>query len=409
MFFLIFLFCFNSLSIQLPAGEPALPLSLEQAVELAWQRNPGLQSLAQEISTARAQTMVDSSLPETEISLDFEGLRIINKNSVEQEYNFGLSQYLPFPGKLRLKALVGSTNQKEAALKYEQQKCLLAAEVKKAYYLCLLNQKTRETLENNLSLLNDIQESAISLYSLGKVSYEDILRIRIEAARTKNELIQAGRDYRGSLEELKRLLHLPPETEPVLTTPLTYSPLSARPEQMLEKARLSSPVLKIARLQTEKADLLVQLANKNRLPDFVLGLYAPSHRLGAVGFSAGITYPLFSRKKISGEKLLAETEKQKAGYYLEAASRFFESRKKQALENILGAEQQVKIFSEQLLTETEGLLAKARADFRLGRLDSLNLLDIFRNASSVNLEYYRAVYFYLTALAEFESAGEDYF
>ncbi|MBC7364324.1 MAG: TolC family protein [Candidatus Aminicenantes bacterium] len=408
MFFLIALLCFNSVNFQAAGQKQFVYISLEQAVEIAWQRNPALQSLAQEINYAVAQTMIDTSLQESEIGIEVEGLRVFNTNTIEKEYSFGLSQYLPFPGKLNLKNRIGATNQQEARLKLEQEKIRLATEVKKAYFLCLLNQKTVETWEKNLKLLHDVQESAISLYALGKVSYEDVLRIKIEIARNRNELFQARRDLNTSQLELQRLLGLKHEAEIKLTSPLVYQPLAATPDELIEKARLSSPTLKLAAQQRERADLLVQLAEKNKLPDFVLGLYAPSHRFGAVGFSVGISYPLFSRKKISGEKMLAEAERQKARYKYESVARFFETRKKQALENILVAEQQIKIFTDQLLGETENLLTKARADFQLGRMDSLNLLDIFRQARLVNLEYYRAIYLYLTSLAEFETAGEEY-
>lgn len=409
MFFLILLLCFGSLNTPTVAEEQVLSLSVEKAVEVAFQKNPSLQSLVQEINSLRAQTMIDASLPDAEISLDYEGLRVLKNANVEHEYSFGLVQSLPFPGKLGLKTKIGLINQQEAVLKLEQQKLLLATEVKKAYYLCLLNQKTKELWKRNSAMLEDLQETAISLYALGKVPYEDVLRIKIEMARAKNELFQADRNYLASLEELKRLLNLSSDVNLNLISPLVYHPMPDSPEAMVEKARLSSPVIKSVSYQKEKAALLFQLADKSKLPDFVLGLYMPSHRFGAVGFSAGISFPLFSRKRISGEKLLAEAEMQKASYYAEAASRFFESQKKQALENIIGAEQQVKIFSEQLLAETEDLLNKARADFRVGRMDSLNLLDIFRNAILVDLEYYRAIYFYLVSLAEFESAGENYF
>ena len=408
MFFLIVLLCFSSVNIQVAEQKESFSLSLEQAVEMAWQRNPALQSLAQEVNSTLAQTMIDTSLPDSEIGLEAVGLRVLNTQTIEKEYSFGLSQYLLFPGKLRLKNKIGLTNQEEARLKLEQEKIRLATEVKKAYYLCLFHQKVVGTWEKNLKLLDDLQESAISLYAVGKVSYEDVLRIKIEKARARNELFQARRDLNTSLLELQRLLGLKAEAEIKLTSPLAYQPLAGTPEELVEKARLSSPALKLAARQRERAELLVQLADKSKLPDFVLGFYAPSRRFGAVGFSAGITYPLFSRKKIAGERRLAEAERQKASYYYESVARFFESRKKQALENILSAEQQVKIFSDQLLGETENLLTKAQADFRLGRMDSLNLLDIFRQAGLVNLEYHRAVYFYLTSLAEFESAGEDY-
>jgi len=53
-------------------------------------------------------------------------------------------------------------------------------------------------------------------------------------------------------------------------------------------------------------------------------------------------------------------------------------------------------------------LEKALNAYRLGQLDSLHLLDLFQATREMNFEYQRALYFYLCALADFYSAGEDY-
>ncbi|MGC8745026.1 MAG: hypothetical protein ACP5SQ_00160 [Candidatus Saccharicenans sp.] len=56
----------------------------------------------------------------------------------------------------------------------------------------------------------------------------------------------------------------------------------------------------------------------------------------------------------------------------------------------------------------DAALKKALSDYQLGKIDSLNLLDLYRSSAQVELEYYRALYLYLSALAELERAGEDY-
>lgn len=406
--FVIFLSFMLSIIPQEETGQ-LVTLSIEQAVEMALQKNPEIQVLFQEIEAAKAQTLINSSLPDAEAGVELEALGLTEKaKKSESEYSFGLAQSFPFPGKLKIKKRVGESYESEARLRLEKKKIILASEVKKSYYRCLLNQKTAETLEKNLDLLEEIQKNALARYALGAVPYGDLLRIRIEIARTRNSLYEARKELEISLTQLNQLLGLEKDTPIQLTSTLQYQPLNQSPEKLLEKARALSPTLQLSDLEKKRAELLLKLAEKDRLPDFSLAIYSPSHRLGAAGFSFGLTYPLFSRKKLTGERQLAIAETQKAVSLALAREKFFETRKKQALYDIRQTEQQVKAFEENLLLETETELEKALNDYRLGRLDSLNLLDLYRNASLVWLEYYRALYLYNCAIAEFEQAGEDF-
>ncbi|MGB9893449.1 MAG: TolC family protein, partial [Candidatus Saccharicenans sp.] len=320
----------------------------------------------------------------------------------------GLVQIVPCPGKLKLKVRLGETYEKEAQLKLEKEKILLATEVKKAYYRSLFNQQTVNILEKNLEMLEEIQKNAVSRYALSAVSYTDILRVRLEIARTRNDLLEARKDQAISLSELNLLLGLEKDTPLSLTSSLEDRPENLKLEKLIENRRAQSPTLQMIRIRQTRADILDQVASKDRLPDFSFGLFSPSKKWGAAGFSFGLSYPLFSRKRISGEKELAVAEKQKALLSALAAERFYESRKRQVLNEINQAEQQIKIFEDNLLQDTEAELEKALNDYRLGRLDSLGLLDLYRNSSLVRLEYYRALYLYQVSLAELEKAGEDY-
>lgn len=204
-----------------PQEEPVQPvtLSVEQAVEIAFQKNPTIQVLVQEIESAKAQTLINSSLPDAEAGLEVEALGFTGtaRNS-ESEFSFGLIQPFPFPGKLKLRARIGESYESEARLRLEKEKILLASEVKKAYYRCLLNQKTEETLGKNLELLEEIQKNAISRYALGAVPYTDLLRVRIEIARTRNALFEARKELAMSFSQLNQLLGLEKDTPLELTS-----------------------------------------------------------------------------------------------------------------------------------------------------------------------------------------------
>ncbi|MGB9907642.1 MAG: TolC family protein [Candidatus Saccharicenans sp.] len=405
-FIIILCFMLSSWPQEQPA--PPLTLTLEQAVELASQQNPSLLALAREIEAARGQTLVDSALPEAEVGLELAGLDFPGARQVEQEITLGVVQTIPFPGKLRLRAQAGRLVEAEARLRWQKARLLLAAEVRKVYFRCLFHQKTVEILLKNLDLLEEIQKNAMARYALAAVPYSDILRVRLEIARTRNDLLAARNDLKVGWQELALLLGLKGEHPLVLTSSLEQPPIDWKLEEWLARKKELSPSLQLARLRQEQAEVFGQLVLKNRWPNFSLGFFSPSKKLGATGLSFGLSYPLFSRKRLAGEKILAEAEKQKALFASQAAERFYESRSRQAAGSLVQSLEQVRIFEESLLGETEAVLEKALSDYRLGRLDSLNLMDLYRQSSLVRLEYYRALYLYQNALADLEIAGEDY-
>ncbi|HRD01457.1 MAG TPA: TolC family protein [Candidatus Saccharicenans sp.] len=406
-----FLILFLSILLSGPQTAALNPmnLSLEEAVAVAFEHQPGLRLLEEEIQSARASTLIDSAWPAAEAGVSVEGIGLSHQaRQNDPEYSLGLTQPLPFPGKLGLKSNLGETYQDEAGLKLERGKILLAAQVKKVYLKCLLSQQAVYFLGQSLETLTDIQQNALSRYSLGAVPYSEVLRIKMETARSQNDLYSARQELAADFSRLKLLLGLEEDTAINLTSTLAYQELPEEPEVLVEKARASSPALKLAKIKKGRSELLLKLALKDRMPDFSLSFFAPSRRWGAVGFSLGVNWPLFSRKNLKGEKLLAESEQQKAELSLKAADRFFDSQKRLALTAIDQAGQRVKIFEESLLEDSQAELEKALNAYRLGQLDSLHLLDLFEVTRQMNFEYQQALYFYLCALADFYSAGEDY-
>ncbi|MDI6845277.1 MAG: TolC family protein [Candidatus Saccharicenans sp.] len=395
------------LPLSAETDKPEISISVEQAVAIALKQNPEIKALEKDLEIARSQTAINSALPDTELGLEIAALKFPGHPAVEQETSFGLLQNIPFPGKIKLRKREGLLGENEAALRLEKASILLSARVKKTYYRALFQQKTGEILLKNLEFLEEIQKNAISKYPLQTAGYRDLIRLKLEMARTKNDLIQAQKELAVCLQELVVLLGLEQPVKPVLTSRLEFNPEGFRLEEFTASKKQLSPTLRLAKLAREKAELNVKQAGLNRLPDFSFGLFSPSKKPGATGFSFGLSYPLFAGKRISGERTLAEAERQKAGDWLRAVEKFYESRVNQVTAEIGQCLEQMKIFEENLLKEIAAELEKALEDYRLGRLDYLNLLDLFRNSSLIQLEYYRTVYLFYDSLAGLEAAGED--
>ncbi len=72
-------------------------------------------------------------------------------------------------------------------------------------------------------------------------------------------------------------------------TGLESPPLVRSPEDIKAAALAERPSLKIAALLAEQAGAAERLSGLNRRPDITAGLFVPSKRISAWGFSLGLT------------------------------------------------------------------------------------------------------------------------
>ena len=78
-----------------------------------------------------------------------------------------------------------------------------------------------------------------------------------------------------------------------------------------------------------------------------------------------------------------------------------------AYSGVKAAEDQVKVFEEMLLREVEEQLKAGVNSYQYGKIDSLNLLDLYRTYTLTKLEYLKSLYLYLVSIADLEAAGEE--
>lgn len=77
-----------------------------------------------------------------------------------------------------------------------------------------------------------------------------------------------------------------------------------------------------------------------------------------------------------------------------------------AFANVKASEGQLALFEKSVLSEVDNLLETGIAQYRYGKIDSLNLFDLYRLYRSTRLEYLGALERHETALIELEVAGE---
>ena len=384
-------------------------LTLEQAIQTALQRNPEILLAQKGLAAAMGKRLQITAVADPMLVFRDEGLALNNAKdgSFEKEYSLGLEQNLEFPGKRVLRGEIGRTGEDLAALALDKARLLLGARVKKAYYQAVLSRRTLESLDQASSLLDRFMENLVIKYQAGDASYRDFLRAKVEKARLQNQIIEERRAATAYRADLNILLGNKGDDASALVTDIAFVPLPKELPAIKDEIRTSSPTLKILASKLRQSEAGLRLAKKSGLPDFSLGLYFPSLRSGAWGFSIGLNLPVW-RTRRQGEVMEAGAATGQALISLEAEERRLMIRIENAYAGVKAAEEQVKLFEQKLLKDMGDEIRLAVNQYQYGKIEFFNLLDLYRTYAATQLEHLKALYQYLLALSDLEVAGEEY-
>jgi cobalt-zinc-cadmium efflux system outer membrane protein len=398
----ILLWC--SLFRPIPAEERSL--SVQEAVTAALQHNPDIIRAQHALDEAKGRRRQSEARPEPRLAMSTEGIPFNLKTADTTEINLGLEQPIEFPGKQPLRAKVGRYGEDIARLNLEHARLIVTAQVKKAYWKAVLADRTVTSLETLTDLMDELIDSSLIRYQAGSAGYGDVLRARVEKARLQNEAIQARRERETARAELALLLGEGAAGPFVLSSDLAFVPFDRTLEEVKASARESRPSLRIAALRAEQAGAVSALAAKNRLPDFSFGLFFPSVRLNAWGIAFGLDLPL-SKARTEGERLEAAAQLASSLAAADAQTRRLETRVETAYVSVGAAADQVRLFERELLAEMEEELRSGLTQYQYGQIETYSLLDLHRSYATAKLERLKALFLYLSGLADLEAAGEE--
>jgi outer membrane protein TolC len=294
-----------------------------------------------------------------------------------------------------------------AEAELERIKLMVAAKVKKAYWQTAYAGSAALALEKSAARLDLLLADLEAKYRSGSAAYADILRVRAEKARLRNQVLEQENEQRSAGLELNDLLALPADAPVALLTAMTFSPLSTDLSKLQETALFSRPSHKAASLRRERAAAALKLARTSNRPDFVAGLSLPSVRTDAWGVSFGLTMPFLQPGRARGLSLEASAEAEIARLSAATQDRRILLALARAYASVKTAEAQVKVFEQSLLRELEDELHIQVEYFRYGKVDFYNLLDLHRTYVLAELDHLRAVLIFNLALADLEVAGEE--
>ena len=396
-------------SVAIYAAEPATPVSA--LLDEAAQNNPEILALRRAWQAATQVPSQVSTMPDPQVTVQhvsvgsprpFAGF----SNSDFAYIGLGVSQDLPYPGKLKLK---GEVAQRDAAVtrqKLESVTRSILQQVKDAYFQLAYVQESLVVLDRNDKLLEQIEKIADARYRVGQGNQQEVLKAQLERTKLQREVVRRRELMQTQEELLRKLLNRRASDSPhIMAETLVESPLPLTVDDLLAKIRTENPDVAGQQQMVQRQSLQVEVARKDRYPDFSVQYMwqhtaEPFRDYYMVSVSARI--PIYRSRKLNPEMTQAveELNKSRHDYEAQVQAAFFDVRSQYIAAQT--ASQMLKIYREGLIPQALATYQSGLTAYQSGRQDFETLLSGFMDVLNFDEEYWKTLSEHETALSKIE-------
>jgi len=347
-------------------------LTLEQAITLALEKYPDLQTLRLEEESAKGRNEKAQLLLINNPTL--EG-NISKKDKPDEEgsgkftnYGFKLSQEFEIVGQRGARIDVAEKELARVKSEIRDKERILISDVKDAFARALAQKKKSGLARENVRLNEELLGYTKDKYEAGEVSGLDVNLSEVELSKTKKELLLAERQYRESLLALQGLLGLSPDMSFAIEGDLPSEAPALPDKEALKALALSHrPDAKAAAFEMEQTESALELVKKEAFPNITLsGFYDRDERRNAVGLEISVPLPFFDRKQAEKKEAIAKTE----GAKIKAAGlkKTIEREVDQAFNDIASAIEELSLFRKEILVKAAENLDLLNLAYKEGKI-----------------------------------------
>ncbi len=249
----------------------AVAQSPRQLVDELIQNNAEIRAARFRYDAALKRPPQERALPDPKISVaDFgvghplSGLGVSDFAYV----GFGVSQDVPYPGKLSLAAEQSSKEAESEGQNYRESILDASARLKIAYFDWYYARKAQEIVERNRDLVARFEQIARSRYEVGKGSQQDVLKAQLELSSLAQQKELFELKEQSAEEQILSLLNRPPTRRLEAPAEIEASRAALDLDALLKAAVENSPRLRASRYMTDSKAIGTTRARRESKPDF---------------------------------------------------------------------------------------------------------------------------------------------
>ena len=318
---------------------------------------------------------------------------------------FGISQDIPYPGKLRLRGEAAARDADAAQEHFDSVRRTVIEQLKAAYFRLAYIQSTLSILDRNGKLLEQIEKIAEAHYRVGQGSQAEVLKAQLQRTELLREIAMHHQEMASLEARLKQVLNRAPDSADIETETLTETPLPYTSDELLARVRTANPEVGGEQQMVRRQSVQVEMARKDAYPDFNVQYMwqhtGPQFR-DYYMMTLGVKVPIFRSRKQQPEVAQAVEE-------LNRSRRDYEAAVQQAYFDVRDQYLAARTGDELLKIYREGLIPQATAAFQAGlaayqsnRMDLQAVLSSFLDVLNYDKEYWRTLAEHEIALAQLE-------
>jgi cobalt-zinc-cadmium efflux system outer membrane protein len=404
LFFLLLISigAFSIISAQ--ENNETIQVLIDRAVEVS----PKIKMLESKKNAADARVEANSNLPDPMLTLGLMNLPT-NSFSFTQEpmtgKMIGLSQAVPFPGKLSAAADVLNKDTEITQEEINDSRNEVINNVRQTYYDLSF---VREALKIALKSKNNIErieEVVRTKYTVSEASQQNLIQAAVELTKIKDKIVVLKGKEKADLSTLNSYLLQNPDT-PIETPSLSViDSINFSIDELSKTAIQNRPFLKGIGLEKNKSELMESLADYEYYPNFNFSVqYSQRDKITStntplndfVSFVVGLNIPINYGGKKSARVQESKIMQQMYSDQYDAALQVLNKNFGDGLSKLHELKEREKLNKEGLLPQAQQSLKSALANYQVGKTDFINVLDAQNkvyetetNLYKIRLQYYK--------------------
>lgn len=372
------------------SAESLVDLTLEQAIEIALQRHPGLSEAAAELRAAEARRSIAGKPSNPELVARMESAPIRAGTTSQAEYVAGVSQAIPIGKRLAAAKVLGNAEIELNEKRVDAQVLNIRRTVESAFATALYSAEAAEVQTNLASSMGELVRVLNLRVEAGDAAPSDLTRARAEDAQDRLHANEAVKLHEQAIQSLAAALG---------DHRIHITSLKGSLERELQLERIAMwltntsvhPGIAVFESAARVEEARLRLAKAERVPDVNLDLFyrrLQADRQDAFDIGVSVAVPVFGRNSRvrEAESNVAAAEARLARAQNEIGQ---ELRSRElALQKDMEA---VKVYREDVLIRLDEALATAQARFAAGDISLTDMLALKREAAGARMQYLDAL------------------
>lgn len=309
----------------------------------------------------------------------------------------GISQQLPFYGKRDLMREEAQQGAEVERWVVEERRLALQRMVKENWARLYGVDRSLETVDATIALLDDLIRLAEAMYAVGKSSQPEVFQAQLERSKMMEMRIVLAQQRQALTATLNSLAYRPATTTYPPLPPLSRKSYAFAATDLEQLARSHRPALKSLQARIERSDAGVRLAQRQVYPDFTVSLEYMQREpaMGSAGddmYGAQLSFNLpiqVDRRQAKVTEM--EAERRMGVWERENFTNQIRQALGESLAQLERAQQLIRLYEQGILTQSRGAVDATLAGYRSATASLAEVLSAHLNQFNNQREYHGAV------------------